>query len=230
MDVSTLLQKVRYRLRDTVKPYLWSDFELIDDYAHAARTRVFKVCRNLITDSATAEDAAGLPLCSLTLVANTAKYAMSPKILRITRMKLANQSYPLPMISAAELDSAMPGWQGYAAGEPLAFCPDLDTDYITFIPAPVAIDTVSLTVYRFPLEDLASSSTELGFREEYHDDLIPGILARAYGANDSEQQNMNLSATHEKTFEDRLLEIRGELQRRTATTHTNNAPRAFRTK
>lgn len=230
MDVATLLQKVRYRLRDTVKPYLWSDLELIDDYAHAARTRMFKVCRNLITDSTTAEDSSELPLCSLSLVANTAKYAMSPKIIRITRLQLASQDAPLAMMLAADLDATVYNWQNLDAGDPFAFCPDLDTDSITFIPKPVAIDTATLSVYRFPLEDLTSDSTELGFREEYHDDLIPGILARAYWANDSETVNQGLAEKLEMIFENRLLEIRNELQRRNATTHTNNAPRAFRTK
>jgi hypothetical protein len=84
-----LLERVRRRLRDTVgtdDEQLFEDKELIDDYANAARDRLFLICRNLIVDSTTADDGGlptALPVCRIPVVAGTAAYALSPKIIEV---------------------------------------------------------------------------------------------------------------------------------------------------
>jgi hypothetical protein len=230
MNAAELLAKVRARLDDTLEPYLWRDEEIIDDYANPVCRRLFLFCRKMVIDSTTIADLAAtpVPLCKLSLVKDTAKYALSPEIIRVVRLKLASQQEPLTLISAAELDSLCPGWQDEPAGKPWGYCLDMDTDCVTFIPAPDADDIARLTVYRLPLEPISLDSEEsLGFREEYHNDLIPGILAMAFSKKDSGTDRPDLAVLEEKRFAGRLDDIKEELQRKTATPHTNRVLRAF---
>ena len=236
MDAADLLAKVRSRLDDAVgsgSSLLWSDSEIIDDYANPVRDRMFLAVRSMITDSSTVADASTtpVPLCQITLAQNVAKYATSSKIIRVKRIKLASQPEPLDVLTVATLDVVCPGWQSLPAGTPWACCFDLDTDAVTFVPAPVAADTAKLTVYRFPLTPISLANTnDLGFRAEYQNDLIPGILAMAFSKEDTEAKNPQLAAMEDARFERRMEAIKEELVKRTATTRTNAPRRAFLSK
>jgi hypothetical protein len=235
MNAADLLAKVRARLDDKVDGgnslFLWSDEEIIDDYAGPALEQMFLTCRSLLTDSTTATDAEMLPLCRLPLRAGEARYVISPKILRVVRLKLASQQQPLRMVSAADLDELCPGWDNEPAGTPWGYCLDLDTDCVTFIPAPASDDSARLTVYRFPLAPISlDSDDDLGFRDEYQDDLISGILSLAFSKKDSGTDRPDLAAMEEKRFANRLEDIKLELLRRSATPHTNRVRRAFSTR
>lgn len=234
MNTGELLTTVRNRLNDAIKgtstPY-WSDAELIDDYANKARNRLFLIVRRLIIDSTTASDTetTPLPLCTLPIVANTGTYALSQKILGITRLSLASLGRQLTPIVASELDENAPGWQSLPAGIPWAYCPDLQSDAVVLIPTPIANDTANLTVYRMPLSKLtkASPTDALGFREEYHDDLIPWIQYLAFNKQDSEVYNPQLAETYRKTFLERAEEIKMEVYRRVTPAHGTRMRRGF---
>lgn len=135
MDQQGLLASVRRRLRDVwpeADQVLWEDTELIDDYANAARDRLFLICRNLVIDSTTANDGADppLPVCRIEVKKGTATYALSPKIIEVSRVKLASQSTPLVKVMQSQLDQFFPNWQtNPEQNSPYgAWCPDLDTD------------------------------------------------------------------------------------------------------
>lgn len=204
----------------------WSDAELIS-YANAARDRLFLIVRKLAIDSATATDGT-LPLCSIPLLAGTGTYALSKKILAITRLKLASQSQLLPPSTADELDRSY-DWQALPAGDPWTYCIDLNSDSITFVPTPKANDTASLTVYRMPLARLSLNSlqADLGFREEYHEDLLPWILNLAFRKQDSEVYNQGLAEEYRKLFLDRAAEIKLEMHRHVTQPHGTRMQRAF---
>lgn len=236
MDTKDLLRRVRARLRDDVgssADRLWSDYDLIDDYANEARLKMFRLTRRMIVDSTTATDSAAtpLPLCSIAIVANTAGYAVSPKILKISRIALSTQTQPLIMKTREELDGIDTNWLNAAAAEPWAYCPDMDNDKIVLYPKPIANSTASLTVYRLPLVALAYNKvTDLGFREEYHADLIYGIQEIAFQKQDNETNNQQLSQSYGDKFLDRCEDIKRELLRRTAGPYTNRPRKAFLTK
>lgn len=232
MNAADLLARVRRRLDDTVgagtSNGLWSDSEIIDDYANPVRDRMFLECRRLITDSSTVGDVDSVPLCQISLVADTGTYAISPKITEVVRLKLSSQMQPLRKIAAVDLDRIAPNWQDDDPGAPWGYCLDLDTDKVTFIPAPDADDTARLTVYRFPLTPISlDNEDDLGFRAEYQNDLIPGILAMAFSKKDSGTDRPDLAALEEGRFIRRLEEIKGELQRRVSAPQTNSVRRAF---
>jgi hypothetical protein len=216
MNTGELIAEVRQRLNDTAgnkTTDFWTDANIVS-YANAARDRLFLLVRRLIIDSTTATDADAAPLCRITLVPNTAKYALSRKILGIIRLKLALQTQPLEPSSLAELD-AWSNWEAIDAASPLTYCTDIESDSITFVPAPLVADTVSMTVFRSPLAklSLADKSADLGFREEYHEDLIPWILHLAFRKQDAEIYNANLAEEYRRTFLDRAAEIKLEMYR-----------------
>lgn len=107
-------------LDDVAPPYLWSDAELLRFLNYAE----VQACRraHLIIDSWTANDngtaaTAGTmgqkPLCSLTIVAGTATYNLSPKILQVKRCQFQSMTYPITgPVSYPELDELMSGWMG----------------------------------------------------------------------------------------------------------------------
>lgn len=235
MTTKELLQRVRSRLADTVGASavkFWSDFDIIDDAANEARNKMFRVTRRMVVDSTTATDAASLPLCSLAVVAGTAGYAVSPKILKIARIQLSTQTSPLTMKTREELDAYNPNWINADAGEPWAYCPDMGTDTIVLYPKPIANATASLVNYILPLVPLSCllGTSGLGFREEYHADLIYGIQEICFQKQDNEVNNPILSAEYGKKFDDRLEDIKRDLLKSTSGAYTNKCRQAFRTK
>jgi len=222
MTQAELLAAVRRRLRDVAgdsSEYLWTDAELIDEYGNEARNRMFNLCRYLLIDSTTATDSESspLPLCRLSLVANTGSYSLSTKIIELLDVQTATGTYPLKPIRRDELPSVYDNWRTLDAGTPEYYCTDLETDKIFFFPTPSANDTAYLTVTRHPLTLLdydASPAPSLGFRSEYHNDLIPGIMALAFQKKDAQTDKPQLAAEHEARFIARCDRIRIELERR----------------
>lgn len=232
MNVGELLKRVRGRLRDTVgrdADKLWQDFDLVDDAMNEARQELFRIAPDLIVDSSTASDLEGRALCTIPLTAGVGSYECSPKINRITRVQLASQTVPLAQATQAELPS---NWRDLDPGDPYCYCLDLDTDRIQFVPAPKVADAAALTVRRFPLSPLSSSNlaADLGFRDEYHKDLIPKILAIALMTEDGEVRRPQEAAMYEERFKARAEEISLEVTQRLIGQHTITPQRAFRTK
>ena len=232
MNSGELIIAARARLGDTTgssTEQYWTDGDLVS-YANAARDRLFLIVRKLAIDSTTASDSetVPLPLCSIPLLAGIAKYAISTKILAIIRMKLTSQQRLLEPSTADDLDRSG-DWQSRPAGEPQTYCIDLDSDSITFVPAPKVNGTASLTVYRLPLAKLTvvGNTAALGFREEYHEDLIPWIMHLAFRKQDSEVYNPGLAEEYRKTFLDRAAEIKLEMHRKHTRPHGNRMLRGF---
>jgi len=200
-------------LDDVVLPQLWSDTELLRwlNYAEA------QGCRraNLIIDSDNANDAgtsgtggtAGQkPLCHISLIANQAVYAVSPKILQIRRCQLASMDYPLSgPVTDSELDDLFSGWRGTAGSVGTAGTGGVPTYFrysgssIVFILAPATVDTAYLTVSRLPLQSFGlDTSPEID--EQYHVGLCDWAAHLAYLKPDTETINLNMSKVYEQKF------------------------------
>ena len=233
MKVSDLLTMLRSRLRDSVgadSNRYWSDYELIDDYSNVARTRLFSIVRSLLVDSTTAADSQGLPLSEITIVKDTADYAMSPKIIETTRFQLASQSRPIPGVTQCELDQSVSNWRNMTSGVPYCYVTDYETDKIFLVPPPNVNDVANLTNRIYPLAPLTATqlSDTLGFRENYHDVLIPGILFIAFDKKDPETMRLDLVAKYDGQFLDRANDIKLEMYRQQHRGHTNRCYPASR--
>ena len=201
-------------LDDVLNPQLWSDSELLRFLNYAE----VQACRraHLLIDSATTNDngtaatastAGQKPLCTLALLADTATYSLSPKILQVKRCQLASMTTPLSgPVSYSTLDDVMQGWWGTngtvgtagSGGYPVMFLNE-PQNTITFIPSPSATDTAYLVVSRIPLTPFTLlTSPEID--EQYHYGLCDWAAHLAYMKPDSETINLNLSAVYEKRF------------------------------
>ena len=245
MLASDLVKRVRHRLFDTVgkrHTHYWSDYELLEEYGNAALDKLFLGVRKLITDSKTASDIQGNPLCVLPLVASQADYPVSPKIIEINTATITEITdpvagttliKPMAVMTVAEMDARYSYWRSVGAGTPKVVITDLNTDSLTVWPTPelnlnppptLLTPTVNLTVHRFMLRRLGmiqvgsefkpDDSVILTFREEYHEFLVYGILAEAYTKDDGETKRPDLAALNEKKFNDKIESAKDDLSRR----------------
>ena len=231
-------------LDDAAPPYLWSDTELLR-YLNFAEVQG---CRRapLIIDGTTANDsgtaatastAGQRPLCTLSVVANTAVYFLSPKILQVKRCQLKSMTYPLDgPKSYFDMDDTMSGWIGTSGtvgtagsgGTPQFFLNE-PGNTITFVRAPSATDTAYLVVSRLPLVPF-TLSTSPEVEEKHHEGLMNWAAHLAYMKNDSDALNLNMAKFYEDRFSAQfgsLPDAYSERMRKTLSQKQRMRPRAW---
>lgn len=165
---------------------LWSNEELTR-YLNKAEE---EYCRRVpIIDSSTPS------ICSISIVAGTANYTISPLILSVDRVKLASQTKPLAKTSSEELDLLLDNWEA-ESDEPEMFIDDLNPYSIRLVGVPVSNDVASLKVSRLPLNEMAwdnSDTDEPEIRPEEHFTLLDWAAALAYLKQDAETLDKNKS-------------------------------------
>jgi hypothetical protein len=231
-------------LDDANQPYLWSDTELLRNLNYAE----VQACRrsHLIIDGTTANDngtaatastAGQRPLCTVTIVGDTAVYNLSPKILQIKRCQLQSMTYPLRgPVSYSELDERMSGWMGTngtigtagSGGHPDYFLNE-PGNTLTLIQAPSTSDTAHLVISRLPLTPFTMlTSPEID--EKYHEGLMNWAGHLAFMKPDSETLNLNLAKVYEQRFISQfgvLPDAYSERMRRTLCQRQRMRPREF---
>lgn len=225
MNVTDLLVMVTNQLRDVVgesDEYLWADEEIIDIYANDARNKLFanvnKYGADLLIDDSTVDDGATvpLPICQIDLVAGTAKYQLSECIIDIKSVHIDGQEYPLGLLRRDLLTSYFPNWRTMTNDTPEYYTPNLETGYIIFTPPPIVDGTAYLTVSRLPIDDLTyiAPTADLGFRREYHMDLLPWILYRCLSKKDIETDRPDQAEMYRQLFDKRCKEIADDIRTR----------------
>lgn len=207
-------------LDDNKLPYGWSTVELLRNLNYAE----VQACRraHLIIDGTTANDSgtaatAGTlgqkPLCTLSIVADTATYNLSPRILQVRRCQLASMTYPLRgPVSTDELDDiyGFSGWRGTgnivgtagSGGFPFCFLNE-PGNTITFVRAPSESTTAHLVVSRIPLINFTLlTSPEID--SQHHEGLCDWAAHLAFMKPDSETQNLNLAKYYEDAFTEKF--------------------------
>ena len=196
MTLQNLIDEARDKLDDAIQPYLWSDAELVR-YANNAVNRLCKEAL-LIVDSIT------VAICSVAVLALTQNYAKDDRIVHVREATITPRATPLVKRNLDWLSHHWPTWRSAQAGTPIFFAEDIDEGKITLIPKPVANDTLSLTVYRFPLTQFADTSAGRAVSPEFHWEFHPhihaGILAQAYGKQDSECFDRQMMERYEALF------------------------------
>lgn len=192
MNLSELIANARIQATDRVAPYLWSDDE-ITSYANDAEREACRRAR-LITDSTTAS------VCNITLVAATASYTLSRKVLFVNRVKLVGESIPLGPVSYKDLDRQVPGWED-ETGTPTRYVKDTDTGKFRPYPTPTAAGTAKLTVTRLPLEDMVGDSDEPEIQPHLHGSLLFWILHCMFSKPDNDGYDEAKAAKNLALFE-----------------------------
>lgn len=192
MKLNDLIDICRIEVDDAVKPYLWSDDELIE-YANDAE---LEACRRgrLLIDSSTAE------ICQIALVADTATYALDPRVQFIRRARLTGMR-PLKRMNLQDMDGWNPWWEDAAASTPSAFIPDFETGKIRLYPTPDADYTLNLMVVRDPLQEMNDDSDTPEIAPRYHRSLRFWMMHRAYLKKDADTNDPKKAAESLALFE-----------------------------
>lgn len=194
MNLGALLDIVREELDDTVEPYLWSN-EFLADCATDAQNEACRRAR-LIVDSDT-ED-----IAEIDLEANTATYALDPRVIRVERAIVDGESLPLRFMLRRHMDAQRPGWEDEEAATPEIIIPDWSSRKIRLFPAPDAVGTLRLTVIRLPLAPLNDLDDEFEIPEHFQRNLRHWIKHRAFLKHDSETLDKKASADALTLFAD----------------------------
>lgn len=197
MNVTELIAECRRRLDDTVAPFLWSDAELLAHLNEAEREAALRA--RLLTDSTTANVAV------ITLVAGQAAYTVSPLVIEIRRAKVDGQYHTLTHTSPEALDRKYIDWET-RQGDPAEFFEQ--SGQIQLVPVPRENGTLRLVVYRYPLTAMvmptdpetpgAKVAPELP--AEFHEQLVPWALHRAYLKRDNDTYDETRSNAHLAEF------------------------------
>lgn len=189
MDSGALLKLWRTRVFDAVEPYLWSDAEALAYMDEAQK----QYCRSVrgIADSMTP---------AVTQAPVTQGNGWVPLDHRVTEVRsayLVSLQRTLKIRNDGEVEPrelALPGNpHGLVVGE--------TAGYVRLDRVPLANDTLQLSVYRLPLNDIADKITDLEIPEQHQMLLLDGISAQAYLKDDVETRDENKAQQAKDRFE-----------------------------
>lgn len=94
-----------------------------------------------------------------------------------------DSTHELSKSGKIEMDTRIPGWRAHDSGVPYLYLLDHNTGYFTVYPKPDKSYVVKLSVYRYPLSDMTTTTMsgqtpEISSR--YHNIVIDGICSLAY--------------------------------------------------
>ena len=207
MTLADIRRRVRSRLDDLNKPYLWSDIELNDNINDTLR----EAC---IRASLTVQDDISLPFVQNTDGTYKAKYSLSSGILDVKSVRLASEPYITLQRSSIRRQEAWYGGRVEAEGTPYAYALDktqagtgddmgIFVRTITFIGTPGAADTALLDVVRLPVL-LEGDDDVPEIDEIWHPDLIFGVTGLCYLKRDADTFDPKRSERDYAIFEQKF--------------------------
>lgn len=223
MTLLELINKCASDLDDMKEPYLWSD----DDLVRAAQLAINKMCEEckFLMDSATTA------ITEITLVTATSLYDLDPRIIEVLEVYPDWGTSPLIKTEISDL-TKITEWRTQT-GTPRGYLLDFQIDKLRVYPIPEAADNgykLNLSVVRYPLADFSTTDMSLQTPEipaRYHEDLVNGMLAKAYLKKDSETFNDKLSTFFEAKFRTRMNEITRKFSAKVKSAQTASPLKAF---
>lgn len=194
MNKEQLRARWRRDVKDTVKPFLWSDDDF-DDWINEAEREAARRAF-LLVDSTS--DAAQLDLAAGDIGAD-----LDPSVIFVRRATLPSGKPLVPRVARA-MDEEVPGWENAQASTPVVFVPDWQARYLRFWPPTKLATTVRMTVVRLPRKAMTADadSPEIPEHDQLH--LLDWVKFRCYDVQDSDGYDPEKSAKHEKKFIDRF--------------------------
>lgn len=188
MDGATFIKRFREETMDEQLPYLWSD-SLILRYLDEAQ---IEFCRRTegIEDSTSS-------ICTLIVPAGADSVAVSPKILKVRSVTVADTGRPL-QISSVEAERGQPR---LPAGVPSTIVLKLNALKAQLIPAPSHDMAIKLDVMRLPLSRVESPGDETEVGDLYDVALMHYALYRAYSRPDPDSMDRVRADFFLQTFE-----------------------------
>ena len=137
----------------------------------------------------------------LNLVAGKSLYYRDPKIIQVRSASIASDKNTIKVNQAiAEIQRAG-DWEA-RTGTPSLLCSDYKPGYFYVWPQPTGDDTMHLSVFRYPLEELDWScrKNEIEFADEYAYPLVYGAAAYAYLKDEVNTKDLEKSEYFEQKF------------------------------
>ena len=215
MEAGDLIASFRQRADDAAEPYLYSDADLLRFASEAEREACLRA--RLLWDETT---------FTIPVLANTALYALDQLIDRIERATFTAASGGRPRdldLAGADVLAESSEWQSQS-GRPECAVQKDRTLRLWPTPGATYAGALTLSVYRFPLSPMESTSDEPEIPLEHHDGLVDWMLFLAYTTKDSETNDPARAARHEALFAARFGErpsadvLRRHRERRRVTT------------
>ncbi|KKK47710.1 hypothetical protein LCGC14_3152440, partial [marine sediment metagenome] len=180
MDFSEIELSTRITLDDnTTGDRLWSQAEILE-YAQDAENEAAERAGLLLDNSGAFTD--------ISVNTSTALYTMSNTIVDVRSAIMALGTKELLRTTEKVLDLSYASWRSNT-GTPRSYFVSA-TNEIRVYPQPIVVDTINMTVTRFPNTPMTiNGSPEIQARD--HPGLLEWILYRSYMKNDSETLNVD---------------------------------------
>jgi len=222
VEVSKLVELIRIHTQDEEFPgngddsdSLFKNAELLEyiDFAQ----REFARRTEVLQDSRT------VSITQLAVTATDPWVDISNIVIGIKKASLLANNTRLKVINHRELDQGFLiddyglDWAGNwetKTGTPQLLITDMDTAAVRLFPIPVADDTLSLQVTRYPLDPIESNSSELEIPEQFHRKLLHHVLYTAYSKQDADAFDPNKSENERMKFEEAIDAARNEIGKR----------------
>lgn len=190
MNLGELRDRFRRETNDLVKPYFWSDDELVAWLNEAQE----EACRRALLLVDSTSDAAVIDLSAGDIGAD-----LHPSVIFVRRAIRGNGQALIPRV-ARSMDEEAPGWELAQPSTPYVFVPDWQTGYLRFYPPAKNAETIRLTVVRTPLNPMVNDEDAPEIRSQYHAYLLDWVKSRAYGKQDADSYDPKKADFHEKQF------------------------------
>lgn len=204
MEAGDLLARFATRVDDHAEPPLYSTeerYEFLNDAVRQAALR-----KRLLLDNSTAE------VCVYAVDGLDDGYAtvtLHSRVLAVRSARWSGSTTPLCLTTLKVMDKDRPDWPSAEASIPTHLIVDRESGKIDLWPAPAENGTLTLAVWRLPLDSevCESESDEPVVDDVFHIDLIDWMEHLAYLDKDSEKND----PVRAKAAEDRFTAKFGRL-------------------
>lgn len=214
MNSTGLHNAFREDVRDTQSPYLWTSSEVYR-YANDAQN-MFCRLQGGIADASS-------PLTQISASATEPFGTVSSKLLKIRYAARVSDNFEVEILNFEDLQRAgTTDDYGYYArtgldntlGQVRSMIVGMESNKVRFVPIPDAAETISLIVYRMPLEDITGAGIDLEIDEQHHEHLLLWMKHRAYSKQDAETFDKGKAAEFETRFREYCRQAREEREKR----------------
>lgn len=217
MAPSELFDAFRLEVDDLADGTLWSEDEIYRYMDQAQREFARKT--DCFLDATTAS------VTQIAITANQALVTLSPLVTKVRRGELASNFNTVKATTLAEMDEGavigsdygrvVPTQWRSATGEPRWAVTDYQPGKLLLVPKPVIADTLSLAVFRLPLNTLTSSSTVLEVIDEDHQYGLRLFMEHlAYLKQDAETYNPKRSKNAKDEWAEFIADAKRSFRRK----------------
>jgi len=200
MNTTELKDYFRSQVRDDVRPYLWSDEEIMV-YMNDAQNMFCRLSSFTIPDATS-------DVTQVTVTAGEPYSEIDSSIITVRSAMLLSNRRKLEVVSPEDLDRlTRADYNQYtrfiddmSVGPVTAMVIGVEPGLVRWVQVPDADDTVSLSVYRRPVQPLTADGQELEIPAEHHIHLVLWMKRLAYDKHDADTYDPKASQTASAAF------------------------------